>query len=160
MPTEWALKKLILSRLFKHSLKKKNFKFFLKRHFRHTYGLKSNHHQLLILAQIQIFLVYRTLSMRQRTKNHRNQGSIVKKIRFFSKCLRHVSRWVCFVQKTRSKNSHAWAPLILLFSNSYVCQATTSQVADPHHCESGFLFVLDPDQFAQNNVDPDPLPYS
>ncbi len=49
--------------------------------------------------------------MRQRTKNHRNQGSIDKKIRFFSKFLRHISRWVRFVQKTRSKNSHAWAPL-------------------------------------------------
>ncbi len=54
---------------------------------------------------------YRTLCMRQRTKNHRNQGSIDKKIRFFSKSLRHMSRWVRFVQKTRSKNSHAWAPL-------------------------------------------------
>jgi hypothetical protein len=52
--------------------------------------------------------------MRQRTKNHRNQGSIEKKIRFFSKFLRHISRWVRFVQKTRSKNSHAWAPLKIL----------------------------------------------
>ncbi len=49
--------------------------------------------------------------MRQRTKNHRNQGSIEKKIRFFSKFLRHISRWVRFVKKTLSKNSHAWAPL-------------------------------------------------
>jgi hypothetical protein len=49
--------------------------------------------------------------MRQRTKNHRNQRSIDKKIRFFSKFLRNISRWVRFVQKTRSKNSHAWAPL-------------------------------------------------
>jgi hypothetical protein len=49
--------------------------------------------------------------MRQRTKNHRNQGSIEKKIRFFSKFLRHISRWVRFVHKTQSKNSHAWAPL-------------------------------------------------
>jgi hypothetical protein len=49
--------------------------------------------------------------MRQRTKNHQNQGSIEKKIRFFSKFLRHISIWVHFVQKTQSKNSHAWAPL-------------------------------------------------
>ncbi len=57
--------------------------------------------------------------MRQRTKNHRNQGSIEKKIRFFSKFLRHISRWVRFVQKTRWKNSHAWAPLTIQRSGSF-----------------------------------------
>jgi hypothetical protein len=51
--------------------------------------------------------------MRQRTKNHRNQGSIDKNIRFFSKSQRHISRWVSFVQKTQLKNFHAWAPLTL-----------------------------------------------
>jgi hypothetical protein len=60
-----------------------------------------------------IFFVYRTLSMRQKTQNHRNQGSIDKKIRFFLQSLRHIPRWVRLVQKTRSKNSHAWAPLRL-----------------------------------------------
>jgi hypothetical protein len=30
-----------------------------------------------------IFFVYRTLSMRQKTKNHHNQGSIDKKFDFF-----------------------------------------------------------------------------
>ncbi len=36
----------------------------------------------------KFFFVYRTLSMRQKTKNHQNQGSIDKKIRFFSPVLK------------------------------------------------------------------------
>ncbi len=52
--------------------------------------------------------------MRQKTQNNRNQGSIDKKIRFFLLSLRHIPRWVRLVQKTRSKNSHAWAPLTTL----------------------------------------------
>ena len=58
-----------------------------------------------------IFLVYRTLSMRQKIKNHRKQGSFDKKFDFFPQTLSHIPRWVRFVQKTRAKNSHAWAPL-------------------------------------------------
>ncbi len=49
--------------------------------------------------------------MRQKTQNHPNQGSIDKKIRFFLQSLCHIPRWVRLVQKTRWKNSHAWAPL-------------------------------------------------
>ncbi len=56
------------------------------------------------------FLVYRTLSMRQKTKNHRTQGSFDKIFDFFPQTLSHIPRWVRFVQKTRAKNSHAWAP--------------------------------------------------
>ncbi len=49
--------------------------------------------------------------MRQKTINLRNQGSFDKKIVFFPQTLSHIPRWVRFVQKTRAKNSHAWAPL-------------------------------------------------
>jgi hypothetical protein len=49
--------------------------------------------------------------MRQKIKNHRKQGSFDKKFDFFPQTLSHIPRWVRFVQKTRAKNSHAWAPL-------------------------------------------------
>ncbi len=49
--------------------------------------------------------------MRQKTKNHQTQGSIDKKFDFFPQSLSHIPRWVYLVQKTRAKNSHAWAPL-------------------------------------------------
>ncbi len=65
-----------------------------------NFGLTSN-----------LFFVYRTLSMRQKTQNHQNQGSIDKKFDFFTQSLTHIPRWVHLVQKTRAKNSHAWAPL-------------------------------------------------
>ncbi len=66
-----------------------------------NFGLSSN-----------FFFVYRILSMRQKTKNHQNQGSIDKKFDFFPQSPTHIPRWVHLVQKTRAKNSHAWAPLI------------------------------------------------
>jgi hypothetical protein len=59
------------------------------------------------------FLIYRTLSMRQKTKNDQNQGSNAKKIFFWVLFPSVLPRWVRFVQKTRAKNSHAWAPLKL-----------------------------------------------
>ncbi len=46
-----------------------------------------------------------------KNKNHRKQGSFDKKFDFFPQTLSHIPRWVRFVQKTRAKNSHAWAPL-------------------------------------------------
>jgi hypothetical protein len=49
--------------------------------------------------------------MRQKTINLRNQGSFDKKFDFFPQTLSHIPRWVRLVQKTRAKNSHAWAPL-------------------------------------------------
>jgi hypothetical protein len=49
--------------------------------------------------------------MRQKTINLRNQGSFDKKIDFFPQTLGHIPRWVRLEQKTRAKNSHAWAPL-------------------------------------------------
>jgi hypothetical protein len=49
--------------------------------------------------------------MRQKTINLRNQGSFDKKIDFFPQTLGHIPRWVSLEQKTRAKNSHAWAPL-------------------------------------------------
>ncbi len=49
--------------------------------------------------------------MRQKTKNYQNQEPTDKKIKFFSQFLIHLPRWVHVVQKTRAKNSHAWAPL-------------------------------------------------
>ncbi len=51
--------------------------------------------------------------MRQKTKKHRNLRSVDNKFRFFSQSRRHMARWVRLVQKTRAKNSHAWAPLRL-----------------------------------------------
>jgi hypothetical protein len=62
------------------------------------------------LASNFIF-VYRTLSLRQKTKNYQNQEPTDKKIKFFPQFLSHLPRWVHLVQKTRAKNSHAWAPL-------------------------------------------------
>ncbi len=61
------------------------------------------------LAYIFLF-IYRTLSTRQKTKNIRNQGSYDKKMDFLVQSLSHIPRWVRLVQKTRAKNSHAWAP--------------------------------------------------
>ncbi len=49
--------------------------------------------------------------MRRKTKNHQNQGSIDKKFDFFPQSPTHIPRWVHLVQKTRAKNSYAWAPL-------------------------------------------------
>jgi hypothetical protein len=74
-------------------------------------GSKATTTNFLFCPSFKYFFVYRTLSMRQKTQNHRNKGSIDKKIRFFLQSLRHIPRWVRFVQKTQSKNSHAWAPL-------------------------------------------------
>jgi hypothetical protein len=51
--------------------------------------------------------------MRQKTKNHRNQGSNDKKVFFLDQSQSRLPRWVHVVQKTRAKNSHAWAPLSL-----------------------------------------------
>jgi hypothetical protein len=96
-----------------------------------NFGLDSN-----------FFMVYLIPSMRQRTKNHRNQGSIYEKIHFFSKSLRHISRWVRFVQKTLSKNSHAWAPL----NAFYVCNFFSAVIPLNRdtvftvHCVDGLLF--------------------
>jgi hypothetical protein len=60
------------------------------------------------------FFIYRTLSMRQKTKNDRNQGSNAKK-NFFG----FVPK-IRLVQKTRAKNSHAWAPLRFITNFSFV----------------------------------------
>ncbi len=56
--------------------------------------------------------------MRQKTKNHRNQGSNEKKNYFLDQSPSRLPRWVHVVRKTRAKNSHAWAPLRIL------CQQT------------------------------------
>jgi hypothetical protein len=49
--------------------------------------------------------------MRQKTKNYRIKGSNAKKCFIFFYFPSHIPKWVWFVQKTRAKNSHAWAPL-------------------------------------------------
>ena len=64
------------------------------------------------------FFIYRTLSMRQKTKNYRIRGSNAQKIFFLFYFPSHIPIWVWFVQKTRAKNSHAWAPLTSLKNNS------------------------------------------
>jgi hypothetical protein len=48
--------------------------------------------------------------MRQKIKYVWNQGSNDKKMDFLVQSLSHIPRWVRLVQKTRTKNSHAWAP--------------------------------------------------
>ncbi len=61
-----------------------NLNFFRKRHCRHTYGLRSNHHQLLILAQLQIFFWFTAHSVcGKKPKTIENRGHLIK-IRFFS----------------------------------------------------------------------------
>jgi hypothetical protein len=55
--------------------------------------------------------IYSTLSMRQKTKNYRIRGSNAQKNFFLFYFPSHIPIWVWFVQKTRAKNSHAWAPL-------------------------------------------------
>ncbi len=49
--------------------------------------------------------------MRQKTKIYRIKGSNAKKNFLFFYFPSHIPIWVWFVQKTRAKNSHAWAPL-------------------------------------------------
>jgi hypothetical protein len=49
--------------------------------------------------------------MRQKTKNYRIKGSNAKFFFLFFNFPSHIPIWVWFVQKTRAKNSHAWAPL-------------------------------------------------
>ncbi len=49
--------------------------------------------------------------MRQKTKNYRIKGSYAKNFLFFFYFPSHIPKWVRLVQKTRAKNSHAWAPL-------------------------------------------------
>jgi hypothetical protein len=61
------------------------------------------------LAKIFFYLPHTQYAAK--TKNYRNQGSNAKKFLVFLKFPSHIPRWVCFVQKTRAKNSHAWAPL-------------------------------------------------
>jgi hypothetical protein len=75
-------------------------------------GSKATTTNFYFWPSFKIFFVYRTLSMRQKTKNRQNQGSIDKKFDFFHQSLSHIPRWVHLVQKTRAKNSHAWAPLM------------------------------------------------
>jgi hypothetical protein len=50
-------------------------------------------------------------------KNIKIRSQLIKKIKKFSQSLsyRYLPRWVHLVQKTRAKNSHAWAPLNLKF---------------------------------------------
>jgi hypothetical protein len=59
--------------------------------------------------------------MRQKTQNIRDQGSYDKKIDFLVQSLSHIPRWVRLVQKTRAKNSHAWAPLTNSRNSAVVC---------------------------------------
>ncbi len=63
----------------------------------------------------KFFFIYLTLSMRQKTKNYRIRGSNAQKIFILFYFPSHIPIWVWFVQKTRAKNSHAWAPLMRLF---------------------------------------------
>ncbi len=72
-----------------------------------NFGLASN-----------FIFVYRTLSMRQKIKNQQNQGSYDNKMFFFYQSPSRLPRWVHVVQKTRSKNYHAWAPLTTMLQVS------------------------------------------
>jgi hypothetical protein len=46
-------------------------------------GSKATTTNFLFWPSFEFFFVYRTLSLWQKTKNHRNQGSIDKKFGFF-----------------------------------------------------------------------------
>jgi hypothetical protein len=73
------------------------------------------------------FFIYRTLSMRQKTKNYRIRGSNAQKILFLFYFPSHIPIWVWFVQKTRAKNSHAWAPLRICVRNIFQCRIICPQ---------------------------------
>ncbi len=74
-------------------------------------GTKATTTNFLFCPSFKYFFCLPHTQYAAKIQNHRNQGSIAKKIRFFLQSLRHIPRWVRLVQKTRSKNSHAWAPL-------------------------------------------------
>jgi len=82
--------------------------------------------------------------MRQKTINLRNQGSFDKKIDFFPQTLSHIPRWVHLVQKTRAKNSHAWAPLKVPkrenFSLAFFAQSEPTWVCDLGSGEKNRIF--------------------
>ena len=82
-------------------------------------------------GQLNFFFIYRTLSMRQKTINLRNQGSFDKKIDFFSQTLSHIPRWVRLEQKTRAKNSHAWAPLRCQHKGQHIFKRNDVQIYVP-----------------------------
>ncbi len=63
--------------------------------------------------------------MRHKTINIRNHGSFDKKFDSFSQTLSHIPRRVRKVQKTRAKNSHAWAPLKFSIFFLFPCQDST-----------------------------------
>jgi len=47
----------------------------------------------------------------KKPKTIKIRGQSIKKFNFFHQSPTHIPRWVHLVQKTRAKNSHAWAPL-------------------------------------------------
>ncbi len=58
----------------------------------------------------------------KKPKNIKIRDQSIKKFDFFPQSLTHIPRWVHLhvVQKTRAKNSHAWAPLkICVFAALY-----------------------------------------
>ncbi len=79
---------------------------------------------------LNFLFIYRTLSMRQKTENVRNQGSNDKKMDFLVQSLSHIPRWVRLVQKTRAKKFHAWAPLRFFkdFFWNVVCLSNTGKI--------------------------------
>jgi hypothetical protein len=74
--------------------------------------------------------------MRQKTKNHRKQGSFDKKFDFFPQTLSHIPGWVRFVQKTQAKNSHAWAPLNALLRIQILVHIREIMVERPKDIEN------------------------
>jgi hypothetical protein len=85
--------------------------------------------------------------MRQKTINLRNQGSSDKKIDFFSQTLSHIPRWARLEQKTRAKNSHAWAPLstiklrlLTIFIDLKTCCKKGGPESKKHIMQNHFLF--------------------
>ncbi len=70
------------------------------------------------------FFIYRTLSIQQKTKNYQIRGSNAQKIFYLFYFPSHIPIWVWFVQKTRAKNSHAWAPLTWHILSAKVTQAS------------------------------------
>jgi hypothetical protein len=49
-----------------------------------------------------------------------------------------MPRWVHFVQKTRAKNSHAWAPLNAVFKNIFFVLCVVGRIQSPGNIKLGF----------------------
>ncbi len=105
------LKKLILLRFFKHSQKNLNFKIFEKDIVGIHMGSKATTTNFLFCPSFKYFFCLPHTQYAAKNPKPSKSGVNREKNSIFLQSLRHIPRWVRLVQKTRSKNSHAWASL-------------------------------------------------